>query len=71
MTNLSVEFAQRARLLAVLAGLAWVLGIVPAAPVRLLTVALVVVGTVLDALSDPALPPSAVRRITTVRGRGR
>ncbi|MBV9024247.1 MAG: hypothetical protein JO362_10750 [Streptomycetaceae bacterium] len=61
-------FAQRARLLAVLAGLAWLLGLMPSAPVRLLVVALVVVGTVLDAVSDAVSPPAAVR-VTTLRGR--
>jgi hypothetical protein len=65
---MTVLFAQRARLLAVLAGLAWLLGLMPSAPVRLLVVALVTVGNVLDVVSDAVLPPAAVR-VTTVRGR--
>jgi len=65
---MTVLFAQRARLLAMLAGLAWLLGLMPSAPVRLLVVGLVAVTTVLDALCESL--PAAVR-ITTVRGRGR
>ncbi|MDI5968624.1 hypothetical protein POF50_004565 [Streptomyces sp. SL13] len=61
-------FTERARLLAILAGLAWVLGLMPSAPVRLLVVVLVVVGAVLDVL--PERLPAAVR-VTTLRGRGR
>lgn len=65
---MSVLFAQRVRLLAMLAGLAWLLGVMPSVPVRLLAVILMVTASVLDALSDqasitaPTLPP---------RGRGR
>lgn len=68
MTRLTVLFAQRARLLAILAGLAWVLGLMPSPPVRLLVIALTTAAAVLDALSDRA--PAAIR-ITTKRGRGR
>lgn len=52
---------RRVRLLAVLAGMAWLLGITPTAPVRLLLLALVAVGLVLDALSDAGLRPGPVR----------
>ena len=66
---MSVALAQRARLLAVLAGMAWLLGLTPTTPVRLLVVALVVAGTVLDTLTDHQ-PPAAIR-ITGLRGRRR
>lgn len=67
---MSLAFAQRARLLAVVAGLAWLLGLTPTVPVRLLVVALVVTGTVLDTLTDHQLPPAAIR-VTGLRGRRR
>ncbi len=70
MTHVGLLLARRARLLAVLAGLAWLLGLTPSAPVRLLVVGLVVTGTVLDSLSDAGLSPNVVR-ITTARGRDR
>ena len=66
---MSLAFAQRARLLAVLAGLAWLLGLTPTVPVRLLVVALVVAGTVLDTLTDHHVPTTV--RIAGLRGRGR
>jgi hypothetical protein len=65
---MTLLFVQRARLLAVLAGLAWMLGLTPSAPVRLLVVAGLVLGTVIDAWPDRT--PRAIR-ITTLRGRGR
>jgi len=65
--SLSLILAQKARLLATLAGLAWLLGLTPTMPVRLLTVVLVVAGTMLDTLTDPGTPPAAIR-ITTARG---
>jgi hypothetical protein len=52
---------RRLRLLAVLAGLAWTLGITPPAPVRLLLLSVVAVGLVLDQLSDAGLRPGPVR----------
>ncbi|MFJ6212222.1 hypothetical protein ACIQGZ_02630 [Streptomyces sp. NPDC092296] len=58
---------RRVRLLAVLAGLAWLLGLTPAVPVRLLLVAVVGVGLALDAVSE-AGNASAPARVT---GRGR
>lgn len=66
---MSLALAQRARFLAVLAGYAWLFGLTPTAPVRLVVVALVVVGTVLDTLTDHQ-PPAAIR-ITGLRGRRR
>lgn len=65
---MSLMLAQRLRLLAILAGLAWMLGLTPSAPVRLLMVAGLVIGTALDTWPDRA--PRAIR-ITTKRGRGR
>ncbi|WNI16224.1 hypothetical protein [Actinacidiphila sp. ITFR-21] len=53
--------ARRARLLAVLAGLAWLLGIHPPAVVRLLLVAVFGVALVLDLLADAGLRPGPVR----------
>lgn len=67
---MSLLIARRARLLTVLAGLAWLLGLTPAAPVRLLVVGLVVTGTVFDAVTDHRLRNAPVR-ITTKRGRRR
>lgn len=58
------ELAARARLLAILAGLAWLLGLAPPAPVRLVVVGLVVLGLALDHFAG-ALP--AAVRITTAR----
>lgn len=68
MSTAAVLLVRRARLFAVLGGLAWLLGMTPPAPVRLLVVVLVVIGGVLDALSDAGLRTAAVR-ITTLRGR--
>lgn len=68
MNPTTALIVRRARLLAVLAGLAWVLGLTPAPAVRLLVVGLVAVGTVLDALSDATVRTAAIR-ITTLRGR--
>ena len=68
MNPTTALIVRRARLLAVLAGLAWTLGLTPAPAVRLLVVGLVAVGTVLDALSDATLRTAAIR-ITTLRGR--
>ncbi len=68
MNHLSILLAQRLRLLAILAGLAWLLGLTPSAPVRLLTFAGLLAATVLDAWPDRA--PAAIR-ITTKRGRTR
>ncbi len=65
---MNLMLAQRLRLLVILAGLAWLLGLTPTMPVRLLMVAGLVIGTVLDVWPDRA--PRAVR-ITTKRGRGR
>ena len=65
---MSLLLAQRLRLLAILAGLAWLLGLTPSAPIRLLVVSGLVVGTVLDVWPERA--PRAIR-ITTKRGRGR
>ncbi|WP_327291469.1 hypothetical protein [Streptomyces sp. NBC_01198] len=45
---------RRARLLAVLAGLAWLLGVNPPAAVRILLTVVVAVALVLDALADAA-----------------
>lgn len=45
---------RRARLLAVLAGLAWLLGVNPPAAVRILLAVVVAVALVLDALADAA-----------------
>ncbi len=67
--NAVFSFAlRRARLFTVLAGLAWLVGLTPAAPVRLAAVGLVAAGTVLDALSDAGLRTAAIR-VTTIRGR--
>jgi hypothetical protein len=53
--------AARLRLLAILAGIAWLMGLHPGAPVRLLVVAVVV-----DALATPTGP--APSRTTLPRG---
>jgi hypothetical protein len=45
---------RRARLLAVLAGLAWLLGVNPPAAVRILLAVVVAVALLLDALADAA-----------------
>lgn len=65
---MSVLFIQRVRLLAMLAGLAWLLGVMPSVPVRLLAIVLVVIASALDTVSDRAsITPSAM----APRGRGR
>jgi hypothetical protein len=45
---------RRARLLAVLAGLAWLLGVTPSAGVRILLTVMVAVALGLDAMADAA-----------------
>ncbi|MDI5971518.1 hypothetical protein POF50_019655 [Streptomyces sp. SL13] len=54
MNRTSVLFVQRVRLLAMLAGLAWLLGVMPSVPVRLLAIVLVVIASALDTVSDRA-----------------
>jgi hypothetical protein len=63
-----LEIAARARLLAVFASLAWLLGVAPPAPVRLAVVGLVAAGLALDHIAGTL--PAAVR-ITTLKGRNR
>lgn len=53
--------ARRARLLAVLAGLAWLLGIHPPAVVRLLLVAVFALALALDLAADAGMKPGPVR----------
>lgn len=53
--------ARRARLLAMLAGLSWLLGIYPPVLVRLLLVAAFGVGLLLDLLADAGTAPGPVR----------
>jgi len=53
--------ASRARLLAIVAGLSWLLGIHPPAVVRLLLVGVFGVGLVLDLLADAGMRPGPVR----------
>ncbi len=53
--------ARRARLLAILAGLSWLLGIYPPLLVRLLLVAAFGAGLVLDLLADAGTVPGPVR----------
>jgi hypothetical protein len=64
----TVLFVQRVRLLAMLAGLAWLLGVMPSAPVRLLAIVLVVIASALDTVSDRA---SIAVPVTMPKGRGR
>ncbi|WP_225846969.1 hypothetical protein [Streptomyces sp. HPF1205] len=52
---------RRIRLLAVLGGLAWVLGVTPPAPVRILLVLVVGVALALDSLADAGLRPARIR----------
>ncbi|MYS24675.1 hypothetical protein GA0115240_167017 [Streptomyces sp. DvalAA-14] len=52
---------RRLRLLAILAGLAWLLGIAPPAPLRLLLLGVFGVAVVLDLLADAGLTPGPVR----------
>jgi hypothetical protein len=52
---------RRVRLLAVLAGLAWLLGISPPALARLALVAVFAVALVLDMLADAGIRPGPVR----------
>ncbi|MCD0485417.1 hypothetical protein LO771_24280 [Streptacidiphilus sp. ASG 303] len=51
----------RLRLLAVLAGLAWLLGITPAVPVRLLLLVMGAMVLAVDVLSDAARPTGPAR----------
>ena len=60
--------ARRARLLAILAGLSWLLGIHPPLLVRLLLVAVFAVGLLLDLYADAGTRPGPVR--LTGWGRG-
>lgn len=53
--------ARRMRLLAILAGLAWLMGIHPSLWVRMLLVASVAVTLIVDALADAGLHPGPVR----------
>lgn len=60
MNPIAVRFLvelRRARLLAVLAGLAWLLGVNPPAAVRILLAVVVAVALLLDALADAAAEP--------------
>lgn len=59
----ALEAVRRLRLLAVFAGLAWLLGITPATPVRLLLALAVAVALTVDALADR---DRAAVRITTL-----
>ncbi|MDI5971884.1 hypothetical protein POF50_021535 [Streptomyces sp. SL13] len=68
MNRTSVLFVQRVRLLAMLAGLAWLLGVMPSAPVRLLAILLMVIASALDTVSDRA---SIAMPVTTAKRRGR
>lgn len=52
---------RRLRLLAVLAGLAWLLGIHPPAVMRLLLVAVFALALVVDMLADAGMRPGPVR----------
>lgn len=52
---------RRVRLLAILAGMAWLLGIHPPAVARLLLVAVFGVALVVDLLADAGLRPGPVR----------
>ncbi len=65
---MSVLFVQRVRLLAMLAGLAWLLGVMPSIPVRLLAILLMVIASALDTVSDRA---SITVPVTTGKGRSR
>lgn len=62
---------RRVRLLAVLAGMAWLLGITPPAGVRLLLAVVVALALALDALSDAGLRPGPVRLTGWSRGEDR
>lgn len=64
----TVLFVQRVRLLAMLAGLAWLLGVMPSVPVRLLAIVLVVIASALDTVSDRA---SIAVPVAGAKGRGR
>jgi hypothetical protein len=62
--------ARRVRLLAVFAGLAWLLGAVPPAPVRVVLACVVGAALVLDALADTGMRPGPVRLTGWGRGGG-
>lgn len=60
-TRLLLLAARRARLLAVLAGLAWLLGIHPPALLRLVLVLVFGLALLLDLLADAGMRPGPVR----------
>ena len=64
----TVLFIQRVRLLAMLAGLAWLLGVMPSVPIRLLAIVLVIIASALDTVSDRA---SITTPVTMPRGQRR
>ncbi len=62
--------AARARLLAVFAGLAWVLGLEPTLWTRLAMLPAVAIAIALDIYADRAAVPGAIR-VTTLKGTDR